>query len=93
MLQRLVSEERSFESTYKTLCDNLVVEMLYGSSSFESHEWNEEYGMTHKQGFINNIVDTFLKIHANSTCRRITDVAMGDYVRFRLRKLVQFVGQ
>lgn len=89
----LSGAERSFESIFKTIYENLDMTKLFINSQFEEHAWNETHEMNHKDGFIYRVIETFLKIHSDFGGRRITEACTGEYIRHRLRKLYQLAGQ
>lgn len=58
------SDQVNYAIAAKTIWDNiyLSVESMYESSQFELHQQNENSLITHKEEFILEIVETFLKI-------------------------------
>lgn len=82
-----------FNSTWKTIFNNINLEELYSQTNFEDHQQQSVDSYGHKEKFVMEIIRTYMTMKSDNIGQRITDEERGAFVRSRLRALTHNSGQ
>lgn len=93
--QFIYEDAYMYGSTLKTIMDHLHTEKLYTQSLFELHATPPKKSvlMTHKEGFIFQIVNEYMKLKSRNIGSRISEEERGNYIRHNYKKRIHESGQ
>lgn len=88
----LLAQGSSFEFTVQNILNYLPIDDLFNQSNFDEHTFIENK-LAHKQQFVCNIVQNYLRMKADKIGIKISEEERGEYIRHKNKKNVHSAGQ